>query len=110
MRSRAAVLLLALCCVGCRSVVYDYVDGYLDAAQASAVQQAREAADAVGVPLETYAALWDVKADPGERYRIAAALVYDLLQNGVPLKDGVHVVLSVGAMLAYVYRPQTTTD
>jgi len=111
MKSVAAVSMLALLVLaGCRSTIYGVVDGYMNAAEAHAVQQAKDAARAQGVPLDTYDPLWDVHGDPGERYKAACDLIVDLFRNGVPLKDTVHVALCVATMLGYQYRPQAAPD
>ena len=102
---RVMIPLALLLLVGCQSLVNDYVDSYLDAKEATAIEAAKLAADDVGVPLDLYADLWNTDADGAERLRLAGILIADLVRNNVDIEDTVHVSISVAVMLALKYRP-----
>jgi len=107
MRRTVALLLILLVGVttsGCQSMVDDRMDSYLDTLEDRAIRDAVLAAESVGAPPDLYAALWDKKADPADRLRLAGHLISDLIRNGVPVESSVHVALSVGVMLSHQYR------
>ena len=85
-------------------MVNDRVDAYLQTMEARAVRDAKDAASAVGAPLDLYADLWDVDADPAKRLKVAGKLFADLFRNAVPPENIVHVLLSVSVMLGHQYR------
>jgi len=107
---RYTAILLLLLFSGCQGIFNGYADEYMADAENNATKAAMQAAEDVGVPLDLYADLWDVNADPAKRLRLAGTLIGDMVRNSVAPESIVHVSLTLGAMTAYQYAPKAGDD
>ena len=101
-----ALLLLASCPSTPDGDVYDYHES----AERNAVVRARQAAQDVGVPLEPYADLWDVRADPSKRERLADQLEAELERRAAEPEDIAHVSRAIWSMLHFQVFPRKHED